>query len=125
MTELQRAIRINIPSITDLARRVQIIVVDGQIANGVREADGEFSGGVIVAEEDVGEGISALLGGVELLDECGGVVREPGFCDGLAAGEDDHGGNACVDDCFDEGGLGADEAEAVYVDVFAGSRVLC
>lgn len=89
------------------------------------EADGEFARGVVVAEEDVGEGVAAFFGGIELLEEGGGRVREPGFGDGFAAGEDDDCRDAGFDDRFDEGCLGADEGEVVYVDVFAGSGCVC
>jgi hypothetical protein len=107
--------------VADGAGGVEVVVVDGKVADIGGEADGELAGGVVVAEEDVGEGVAAFLGGVELLDQCGGRVGEPGLCDGLAAAEDDDGGDAGVDDGFDEGGLGADEGEVIYVDVFAGS----
>lgn len=121
VAEVEGAVGQLVAGVADGAGGVEVVVVDGEVADVGGEADGELAGGVVVAEEDVGEGVAAFLGGVELLDQRGGRVGEPGLGHGLAAAEDDDGGDAGVDDGLDEGGLGADEGEVVYVDMFAGS----
>lgn len=120
MAEDEGAVWQLVAGVADGAGGVEVVVVDGEVADVGGEADGELAGGVVVAEEDVGEGVATFLGGVELLDERGGRVGEPGLRYGLATTEDDDGGDAGVDDGFDEGGLGTNEREVVYVDVFAG-----
>lgn len=102
VSELQCAVRVSVPRVADVARRVQVVVVDGQVADVVRETDGEFSGRVVVSEEDVCEGVPTLFGWVELLQEGRGAVRDPGYvCDGLAARENDDRRDARVADCAD------------------------
>jgi hypothetical protein len=67
----------------------------------VGETDGEFARGVYGAEEDGGEGVAAFFAGVELLDQAGCGVGDPGFSEGFAGGKDDDGWFACGDDGFD------------------------
>jgi len=121
VAEPERSILVDGSRIRDGPARVEVVVEDGQRAHVPGKADGEPARGVVVAEEDVGEGVSALFGGVELLQQGGGGVGDPGLGDGLAGGEDDDGWDARGGDGFDEGSLGADEVEGVDVDVFAGS----
>lgn len=103
MTEDEGAVWQLVAGVADGAGGVEVVVVDGEVADVGGEADGELAGGVVVAEKDVGEGVATFLGGVELLDERGGRVGEPGLRYGLATTEDDDGGDAGVDDGFDEG----------------------
>lgn len=65
----------------------------------------------MVAKENIGESVPSLFAGVELLDERGGRVGDPGLGDGLAAGEDDHEGLAQLGQAQGEVALGADEVE--------------
>ena len=51
------------------ARRRLVVVENGQVADGAREADGELAAGIGVAEEDVGDGVAGLLAEVPALED--------------------------------------------------------
>lgn len=109
MAECHGAIGVHSPGIRIRARRIKVIVVDRRSSDIVRKRNRELAGRVDVAEEHVGEGVAALLGGVELLDEGRRRVRDPGLGHGLAGAEDYDGRLARVDDGFDEVRHGAHE----------------
>lgn len=69
MAELEGAVGVGASGVANVPRRVEVVVVDGQVADVMGETDGEFARGVVVAEEDVRESIAALFGGVELLNQ--------------------------------------------------------
>ena len=122
MAELEGAVLV-FTSDVDGTPGVKVIVVHRRGAYIVWEADGELATGIFVSKEDIGEGIAALLRGVELLNERGRLLRDPCLGDGLARGEDDDGGLAGVDDGLDKVGHGADEVEVRDVDVLASGGV--
>ena len=53
------------------------VVVDGHLTKAAGEGDGEFSGGVVVPEEDIGHGIGAHGAGIPGFQD---GVCEFGFC---------------------------------------------
>ena len=63
---------------------VQVVVVEGHLADGAREGDGQLAAGVHVAEEDVGDGVAPLGAGEPGLEDRGHVLGDP--ADGRAAG---------------------------------------
>lgn len=122
VAELEGAVLIFLADI-DGAAGVEVIVVDRGSSDIVWEADGELSRWVLIAEEDVSEGVSALFRGVELLDKRRRLLRDPGLGNGLSGGENDDGWLAGVNDGLDEVGHGADEVEVRDVDVLTSGGV--
>lgn len=95
--------------VADLAGRVQVVVPDWECSYAVRKAYGKLAGGAGVAfEEDVGEGVAALFGGVELLEERCCSVGDPGFCDWFSRAENDDCGSCGVDYGFKKRSLCSD-----------------
>lgn len=66
--------------------RVQIIIEDREVADIPGEADRQLAGGVIVTEQNISKGITAFFRRVELLNQSGSRVRNPGVGNRLAAG---------------------------------------
>lgn len=123
VTKDEGAVLVHLAGVGPGASRVEVVVVDGQGSDVVGEADGELSRGVHLAVEDIGKSVSALFGLVELLDESGGLLGDPGLGDGLAGTVDDNGGLARLDDGLDESGHGTDEVEVANVNVLASGGV--
>ena len=54
-----------------------MVVVDGQLSDVARHAHRQAPGGVVVAEEDIGNGCAALASGVVGREECIGLLGSP------------------------------------------------
>ena len=106
------------------AAGVEVVVIARHGADVVGEGDGEFARRVVVSEEHVGEGVALLLATVELLDQRGGGVRDPGFRDRFPGREDYDGGFTGGSDGADQWGLGTDKVQRGEVNVFTGRCVV-
>ena len=57
--------------------RVQVVVIEGHLADDAREGHGQFAAGVDVAEQDVGDRVPPLSPGEPGLEDRGYVLRDP------------------------------------------------
>src|SRR5579883_3407392 len=92
-----------------------LIVVVGQLADRARNGDGESSGGIVIAEDDVGHGGPAFLAEIPAIENRGNMLSDE--VDGIrpAMLEEDDGGLAGGEDGFGEIILIAEEVKIVAV----------
>src|SRR5579883_3435216 len=92
-----------------------LIVVVGQLADRARNGDGEPSGGIVIAEDDVGHGGPAFLAEIPAIENRGNVLGDE--VDGIRPSmlEEDDGGLAGGEDSFGEIVLIAEEIKVVAI----------
>lgn len=107
--------------VSDGAARVQVVVENREITHVPGEADGELAGGIVITEQDIGQGITALFRRVKLLDKGGSRIRNPSVGDWLSAREHNNCWYASLCNSFDERALSANQREIIGINVFTSS----
>ena len=79
-----------------------LVVVDGKLADRARDGDGQFCAGIVVAENDVGDGGAAFLAEIPTVENRGDVFGDVVDGVGAAVLQKYDGRLAGREDCFDE-----------------------